>query len=208
MPNALAVLKLIASSVLVVCGGRPTWVPRTLGHVSSLTSGRCGRCARPASARTRPVLEAVLEEPRDGGLCFRPSEATWGSKPSGRLRQARPRAHCGLLGQLDRPSLVGRDPVLQIIHEAVELGVRDRAVHPAVALCGVAVEVVGTDDNLECSRTAHKRGQPLARTAARHDACANFELRPLELAQSRTIHLHLGADVVSLRRAGHLRCRA
>ena len=30
---------------------------------------------------------------------------------------------------LDRPSLVGRDPVLQIIHEAVELGVRDRAVH-------------------------------------------------------------------------------
>jgi len=210
MPNALAVLKLIASSVLVVCGGRPTWVPRTLGHVSSLTSGRCGRCARPASARTRPVLEAVLEEPRDGGLCFRPSEATWKD-----WFEAQRSASAGTPARalwsswpLDRPSLVGRDPVLQIIHEAVELGVRDRAVHPAVALCGVAVEVVGTDDNLECSRTAHKRGQPLARTAARHDACANFELRPLELAQSRTIHLHLGADVVSLRRAGHLRCRA
>jgi len=159
----------------------------------SSNSPGAGSRSRRASG-WRPVFQAIR-----GDLGFEAQRSASAGTPARALWSSWP---------LDRPSLVGRDPVLQIIHEAVELGVRDRAVHPAVALCGIAVEVVGTDDNLECSRTAHKRGQPLARTAARHDACANFELRPLELAQSRTIHLHLGADVVSLRRAGHLRCRA
>ena len=73
----------------------------------------------------------------------------------------------GLLGQLNRPSLIGRDPVPD--HPRCRrVGVRGRAVHRAVALCGGGVEVIGTDDDLECSQTVHKRGQPLACTTARH----------------------------------------
>ena len=64
----------------------------------------------------------------------------------------------GLFGQLNRPSLIGRDLVPDHPRSR-RVGVRGRAVHPAVALCGGGVEVVGTDDDLECSQTAHKRGQ-------------------------------------------------
>src|SRR5271170_2581522 len=60
--------------------------------------------------------------------------------------------------------------------ERIEFGVRQRSIDPAVALCGVGVEVVRAHDDFQCARPADEQRQTLKRSAPWYQPGSNLRL--------------------------------
>ena len=78
------------------------------------------------------------------------------------------------LGQRQRGPIPAGDPSREAVDERVELVVGDRAVDVAVALGGLGVVVLATEDDLERSRASDQPGQALGSSSAGKQAEADL----------------------------------
>src|SRR5580704_2417305 len=60
------------------------------------------------------------------------------------------------------------------IYKRVEVGVVQRAVHPAIALGDISIEIIGAKDELKCARAADQAREPFQRSAARDQPNADL----------------------------------
>src|ERR1700738_4569576 len=114
------------------------------------------------------TMEALLEQSLDLALCCRPSDRGHASVPAGGdldvLRQAGGTHEA--LGVRDRTLVERRDALRQCVDEPVELGGRQRPVHVAIGFSEIAPDVIGAQEHLQRSLSAHLPRQ------ARHGSAA------------------------------------
>src|SRR6202045_3994362 len=60
------------------------------------------------------------------------------------------------------------------IDERVEVVIVQRAVHPAIALGDISIEIVAAEDDLKCARAADQTREPFQRSAARDQSDADL----------------------------------
>src|ERR1700736_1999535 len=60
------------------------------------------------------------------------------------------------------------------IDKRVEVVIVQSAVHPAIALGDISIEIVAAEDDLKCTRAADQAREPFQRSAARHQSDADL----------------------------------
>src|SRR5277367_7126989 len=60
------------------------------------------------------------------------------------------------------------------IDKRVEVGIIQRAVHPAIALGDISIEIVAAEDDLKCARAADQAREPFQRAAPRDQSDADL----------------------------------
>src|ERR1700733_13983482 len=124
-------------------------------------------------------VEAPLEQRLDPALRGGPTDRGHAGIPAGGdfhvWRQAC-LAHQAL-GVGDRPFVERRDALRQLVDEAVELGVRQRPVDIAIGLREIAADVVGAQQHLQRTLSAHLPWHSCHWPAAGDQTDADFPLR-------------------------------
>src|ERR1700731_2080851 len=79
------------------------------------------------------------------------------------------------------------------IDERVEVVIVQRAVHPAIALGDISIEIVAAEDDLKCARAADQSREPFQRSAARDQSDAYLgvaEYGPLPAGEAHVAGQH------------------
>jgi hypothetical protein len=77
----------------------------------------------------------------------------------------------------------------EVRHERIELSVRNRTVDPSVAFRHVGAVIVGSEDDLQCTRPPDQQGQPLKRAAAGNQTGRNLGLTKDRRFAAREAHV-------------------
>jgi hypothetical protein len=133
---------------------------------------------RPSFLEVDVLLKPALHESLDSPLRFRPRQRPLKGRegveqPVGGWQ--RDLVDKGL-ARRNSTSVEGGDPARESIDEGVKLCIRKRPIDVSVSLCGVTVEIVGSENNFEGAATADQMGEALGTAAAGMHANPYFGL--------------------------------
>src|ERR1700722_1398967 len=97
----------------------------------------------------------------------------------------------------DRLLVERSNPHCERIDEAIELGVRERAINVAVRFGEVAMDVVGTEQNFQCPASAQQPWQSGHRASAWHQPRANLPLGQYRLLAACEAHIACQSKLAS-----------